>query len=191
MKPSRVERTSTLLLADDADSRIAVVSDTHARPHPKLLDHLTALAPVAILHAGDVGDRATVDRLAEVAPLHAVRGNVDSRALDLPDDLILSIDAGDRSLRLLVTHIGQHGARLRSEVVARARRHRAALVVCGHSHLPFIGGHDGLTVFNPGSAGPRRFDLPVVFGVLEVSGGGVRLGHIDCETGRPWTPPSR
>jgi hypothetical protein len=62
-------------------------------------------------------------------------------------------------------------------------------VVCGHSHVPFIGRDRGLTVFNPGSIGPRRFHLPIVFGTMDVTPAGLRLGHVDCETGAPWTPP--
>jgi hypothetical protein len=55
--------------------------------------------------------------------------------------------------------------------------------------VPFIGQEEDLTVFNPGSAGPRRFGLPILFGTIDVSASGVRLAHIDCETGQPWSPP--
>ena len=65
----------------------------------------------------------------------------------------------------------------------------ASLVVCGHSHVPFIAKQRGLTVFNPGSIGPRRFHLPIVFGTIAVTPQAVRLAHVDCETGRPWSPP--
>ncbi|HEX5658313.1 MAG TPA: metallophosphoesterase family protein, partial [Polyangiales bacterium] len=64
----------------------------------------------------------------------------------------------------------------------------ARLIICGHSHVPFIGRDKGLTVFNPGSVGPRRMRLPIVFGVLEITSGKLSLRHIDCETGRDWTP---
>jgi hypothetical protein len=55
--------------------------------------------------------------------------------------------------------------------------------------VPFVGGERGLTVFNPGSIGPRRFTLPIVFGTIDITSKGLRLGHVDCETGRAWTPP--
>ena len=71
-----------------------------------------------------------------------------------------------------------------------ARARGASLVVCGHSHVPFIGRDQGLVVFNPGSIGPRRFHLPIVFGVIDLGPGGVKLRHVDCETGRTWEPPS-
>lgn len=167
---------------------VAAVADTHSRPHPAVFEQLAALAPAAILHAGDIGDLEVLDRLAAIAPIHAVRGNIDGHARGLPD--VLTIDlVGDRSLRLLMTHIAVAGPRLRGEVARLARAEGAALVVCGHSHVPFIGGHGGLTVFNPGSVGPRRFALPIVYGRIDLAPTGARLAHVDCETGAAWSPP--
>jgi putative phosphoesterase len=148
--------------------------------------HLARLRPDAILHAGDIGDQAVLDDLARLAPLFAVRGNIDGRALDLPDELTL--DLGD-ALRVFLTHIAVAGPRLRADVARAARAAGASMVICGHSHVPFIGEDRGLTVFNPGSVGPRRFTLPIVFGMMDVSPAGVRLAHVDCETGQAWTPP--
>jgi hypothetical protein len=54
--------------------------------------------------------------------------------------------------------------------------------------VPFIGRDRGLLVFNPGSIGPRRFQLPIVFGVLEIEDGQLKMRHVDCETGEVWTP---
>jgi hypothetical protein len=62
------------------------------------------------------------------------------------------------------------------------------MVICGHSHVPFIGRDKGLIVFNPGSIGPRRFQLPIVFGVLRLGPGGISLRHVSCETGETWLP---
>jgi hypothetical protein len=69
-----------------------------------------------------------------------------------------------------------------------ARAEEAVLVVCGHSHVPFPANDRGITVYNPGSVGPRRFHLPIVLGVIDVSAKGVALRHVDCETGEPWRP---
>jgi predicted phosphodiesterase len=55
--------------------------------------------------------------------------------------------------------------------------------------MPFIGRERDLTFFNPGSIGPRRFTLPILFGTIDITPTGVRLGHVDCETGRSWSPP--
>ncbi len=175
-----------MLALDGGVGRIAVVADTHSRPHPGLAARLDEQRPAAILHAGDVGDPDVLDALAAHAPVLAVRGNIDGRAGDLPDELV--IDVGDR-LRMFMTHIAQVGPRLRADVARQARAAGASLVVCGHSHVPFIGEDRGLTVFNPGSVGPRRFHLPIVLGIIDVTASGVRLAHIDCETGKRWMPP--
>jgi predicted phosphodiesterase len=73
-------------------------------------------------------------------------------------------------------------------VAKTARAEDASLVVCGHSHVPFAAHHGGITVFNPGSVGPRRFTLPIVLGTIEWSGGRVSVRHVACETGLPWRP---
>jgi predicted phosphodiesterase len=61
--------------------------------------------------------------------------------------------------------------------------------VCGHSHVPFIGRDRGLAIFNPGSVGPRRFDLPIVWGTMSLGPRGLALAHVDAATGAPWQPP--
>ena len=183
-----VKRTERLALGE-GPARIAVVADTHSRPHPKLAGHLAALEPDAILHAGDIGDLAVLEDLAAVAPLLAVRGNIDTKVRDLADLLTIDLEVGGRAARLLLLHIAVHGPKLRAEVAREARAAGASLVVCGHSHVPFIGQDRGITVFNPGSCGPRRFSLPILFGTMDVTDRGMRLTHIDCETGGPWSPP--
>ena len=165
--------------------RLAVVSDTHSLPHAKTAERLAELEPDAILHGGDIGDLGVLDALAEVAPVYAVRGNIDGTANDLPD--VLTIDVA--GLRILLTHIAVYGPKLRSEVARMAKAEKAALVVCGHSHVPFIGRDQGLTVFNPGSIGPRRFALPIVMGKIDITPSGVKLQHIDAESGAVWLPP--
>lgn len=182
-------RSITLALAEGGAARIAVVADTHGRPHPRLASRLRSLAPQAILHAGDIGDLAVLDALADIAPVHAVRGNVDDRRVETPNTLVIELQTNVGATRLLLTHIALAGVRLLTKTAALARAHGAELVVCGHSHVPFIGRHGALAVFNPGSAGPRRFPLPILFGTIDLSARGLRLGHIDCETGRRWRPP--
>jgi uncharacterized protein len=181
---------ATISVRADGSLRLGIVADTHSRPHPALLEQLRARQPDAILHAGDIGDLEVLDALATVAPVHAVRGNIDVRARDLPDDLTIDIVAdGDPVLRILLLHIGVNGPRLRADAARQAKAVGASLVVCGHSHVPFIGEDRHLVVFNPGSAGPRRFQLPIVFGTIEIGPSGIRLAHVDCETGQPWSPP--
>lgn len=177
--------TKTAKIDADGSVRLAAVADTHSQPHAKTLERLAALKPAAILHGGDIGDLAVLDELAKVAPVYAVRGNIDTRARDLPD--VLTIDIG--ALRILLTHIAVYGPKLRGEIAQLARREKAQLVVCGHSHVPFIGLDKGITVFNPGSVGPRRFSLPICLGAIDISPSGVKLRHVNCETGETWLPP--
>lgn len=181
-----VKQTASLPVEAGASVRLAVVSDTHSHPHAKTAQRLAELAPAAILHGGDIGDLAVLDELAKVAPVYAVRGNIDTHARDLPD--VLTLDVG--ALRILLTHIAVYGPKLRSEVARMAKAERATLVVCGHSHVPFIGIDKGVTVFNPGSIGPKRFSLPILLGTIDVTPSGVRLAHVDAETGTAWLPPA-
>src|SRR5262249_10155736 len=149
MAAGLVKRSETLEMREDALT-IAVVADTHSQPHTAIGLRLGALAPDAILHAGDIGDAGVIDQLAKIAPVFAVRGNIDTRA-GFPDILTLDLVGADHRLRILLIHIGVNGPRLRADVAQMARAERASLVVCGHSHVPFIGQERDLTVFNPGS----------------------------------------
>lgn len=185
-----VQRASATIAAPATGAvRLAVVADTHSAPHPATATLLQAWAPTAILHAGDIGELGVLRVLAAIAPLHAVRGNIDGHGPDLPDVLTIDVARGPAPLRLLLIHIGLHGVRLRPEVARLAKAEGAAVVICGHSHVPFVGLERGLGIFNPGSVGPRRFHLPIVFGTIEIGPDRVRYGHVDAETGQPWSPP--
>jgi len=180
---------ATLALDDRGELRVAVVADTHSHPHPRAAEHIARLAPAAILHAGDIGDLGVLDQLAQIAPVIAVRGNIDERAASVPDAVTIDIQAqGASALRLLLLHIAVYGPKIRADAARLAGAAGARLIVCGHSHLPFVGKDRGFTVFNPGSIGPRRMHLPIVFGMLEIAGAKLSLRHIDCETGEAWSP---
>lgn len=167
-----------------------MVADTHSKPHPAIEQRIRELEPDAILHAGDIGDLEVLDRLAEFGPVFAVRGNIDVLTSKVPDIVTLEVMDGERmKLRLLLLHIAVYGPKLRREVAQLATSERASLVVCGHSHVPFIGRDRGITLFNPGSIGPRRFQLPILLGTIDISRDSARLAHIDCETGTAWLPP--
>lgn len=170
--------------------RLGVVADTHSAPHPRTKELLRALSPSAILHAGDIGEEKVLADLAQVAPVFAVRGNIDARMPGVPDVMLLDFERAETfARRVLMTHIAVNGPVLRADAARLARAEKASLVVCGHSHVPFIGRDRDVYVFNPGSIGPRRFTLPIVFGVLEVGLDRLSMRHIDCETGEPWLPP--
>lgn len=184
-----MQREEVLCLNDRGGLRLAVVADTHSRPHPKSHAWIAALSVDAILHAGDIGDLAVLDELSEIAPVIAVRGNIDERAAELPDVVTIDVRAGDESvLRLVLMHIAVYGPKVRADAARIAVENGARLIVCGHSHVPFVGRDRGLTLFNPGSIGPRRMHLPILFGVLEIASGKLSLRHVDCETGHAWAP---
>jgi putative phosphoesterase len=181
----------TLNTRSDGSFCFGVVADTHSKPHPLARARLAELKPDVILHGGDIGDLAVLDELAQVAPVLAVRGNIDAQVSELPDTLIIELVNQEdvMKLRLLLVHIAVYGPKLRAEVARRASSERAGLVVCGHSHVPFIGRDRGIGMFNPGSIGPRRFQLPIVLGQIQVAANSVTLRHIECATGETWLPP--
>ncbi|HLK38903.1 MAG TPA: metallophosphoesterase family protein [Polyangiaceae bacterium] len=184
-----VQEHARVRVRDDGSLLLAVVADTHSAPHPDAAKHLRAQSPDAILHAGDVGDRVVLDGLRAVAPIFAVRGNIDGRTPGVPDVLTVDVVAGDALLlRILLLHIAVDGPRLRADAARLARSVDATLVVCGHSHVPLVARDGDVSIFNPGSIGPRRFRLPIVFGTIHVTRSAVRLAHFDCETGEPWRP---
>ena len=151
-----------------APRAIGVISDTHGLLRPEAVAALRGVE--AILHAGDVGAPEVLERLAEVAPVTAVRGNNDGApwAETLPATDVLEIDGA----RLYVLHDVK-------ELALDPGAAGFAAVIAGHSHQPRVEERAGVLYFNPGSAGPRRFRLPVTVGRLTVERGRVRGRIID------------
>ncbi|HWL84347.1 MAG TPA: metallophosphoesterase family protein [Polyangiaceae bacterium] len=173
----------------EGDLRLVVVADTHGKPHPRSAELIAGERPDRILHAGDIGDSSVLDQLATIAPVSAVRGNIDGHGTDIPDARVIAVRDGEATLlKFLLLHIAVNGPRLRADAARRARDEDASVVVCGHSHVPFLGRDRELVMFNPGSIGPRRFQLPILFGVIQVSRERVEMKHIDCESGNVWRP---
>ncbi len=139
---------------------IGVISDTHGLLRPEALAALRGVEH--ILHAGDVGDIAILDALREIAPVTAIRGNVDvsGACAELPPTDV--VELGDK-LFYLVHSVHD----LDINPVAAG----VAMVVSGHSHKAEVTVRDGVIYFNPGSAGPRRFALPVTVGFVTVEDG--------------------
>ena len=193
MSPVRKRRVEhvreSLPLRPDGTLNLVVVADTHSRPDPRSADVIARQKPDHILHAGDIGALAVLDGLRAIAPVTAVRGNIDAHVPGVPD--IATIDVTDVArtvVRLVMVHVAVYGPRLRADAARLARAEKAQIVVCGHSHVPFLGRDQGLTVVNAGSIGPRRFRLPIVFAVVEIARDGVSLRHVSCETGETWRP---
>ncbi|MEE7567002.1 metallophosphoesterase family protein, partial [Xanthomonas sp. Kuri4-3] len=132
--------------------RIGLISDTHGLLRPQALDALRGCE--LIVHAGDVGKPEVLAALRALAPLHAIRGNIDVQpwAQSLPATLDLEVGG----VRLHVRH----------DLKTLGPAVRADVVVTGHSHKPLIETRDGVLYVNPGSAGPRRFSLPVTVATL-------------------------
>jgi len=137
-----------------------VISDTHGLLRPEALEALRGSDH--ILHLGDVGDPAILGRLREVAPVTAVRGNVDGGEWTHSLPLTEVVEAGGVLLYLI--HILDH---LTLDPAAAGFH----AVLFGHTHRPEIRRQAGVLYLNPGSAGPRRFQLPVTVARLEVAGG--------------------
>jgi uncharacterized protein len=144
-------------------SSIGVISDTHGLLRPEALDALSGSD--YIIHAGDVGAPEILAELRAIAPVTAVRGNVDGGvwARALPQTEVLEVGG----VSIYILHI-------LSELDLKPEIAGFAAVIYGHSHVPKQETKHGVLYFNPGSAGPRRFNLPVTVGRLTVEDATVR-----------------
>lgn len=142
---------------------VGVISDTHGLLRPEALAALHGSD--YIIHAGDVGDPAILDKLAEIAPVTAVRGNVDhgAWAQKIPVTNVLEVS----EVSIYVLHSIQ-------ELDLKPEAAKFAAIICGHSHVPEQKIKNGVLYFNPGSAGPRRFKLPVSMGWLTIENGKIK-----------------
>ena len=136
--------------------RIGVISDTHGLLRPEAVQALAGC--VHILHTGDVGDDAILDRLRTIAPLTAIRGNVDHSGAcgQLPATETIELDGK----LIYMIHA-------REDLDLHPHAAGMAAIIFGHSHQPETSWSNGVLYFNPGSAGPRRFSLPATLGILE------------------------
>jgi uncharacterized protein len=139
---------------------IGVISDTHGLLRPEAVAALRGVEH--ILHAGDVGDIAILDALREIAPVTAIRGNVDvsGACAELP-----ATDVVELGGKLFYLVHSLHDLDINPLAAG------VAMVVSGHSHKASVQVRDGVIYFNPGSAGPRRFSLPVTVGFVTVEDG--------------------
>jgi uncharacterized protein len=143
--------------------RIGLISDTHNLVRPEALEWLAGCE--AIVHAGDVCAPHVLEALARIAPVTAVRGN---------NDIGLWADGLPGETTLAIAGIAIHVVHDIADLSVDPRARSIDVVVTGHSHKPFVETRDGVLFVNPGSAGPRRFTLPVSAGVLVVQGGRAR-----------------
>lgn len=137
--------------------KIGVISDTHGLLRPEVAPALAGVD--RILHCGDVGRFSILDELRKIAPVTAIRGNIDreGKCAQLPETEVVLAEG--RYIYMLhdlkSLHLDPAAARF-------------AAVLCGHTHVPNFYTRKGVLYFNPGSCGPRRFELPVTVGLLSV-----------------------
>lgn len=143
---------------------VGVISDTHGLLRPEALDALAGVEH--ILHAGDVGDPRILETLAEIAPVTAIRGNVDQWGECAKLPATDAVELGGR-LFYLVHSVG--------DLDIHPAVAGVATVVSGHSHKPSVEVRGGVMYLNPGAAGPRRFNLPVTVALATVDKGGVEV----------------
>ena len=153
--------------------RIGLISDTHGLLRPEAAAFLRGSD--FIVHAGDIGNEQVLEGLEALAPVTAVRGNNDKGpwADGIPETAILDVDG----VSIYVLH----------DIAAMSLDPAAAgfrVVVSGHSHRPSSKTEHGVLYVNPGSAGPRRFKLPISLGELQVHDGSVTSRHFEIEVSR-------
>ena len=152
--------------------RIAIVSDTHGLLRPEIVTRLKSCE--LILHAGDIGKPAILGSLQEIAPVHAVRGNVDwDWGMKLPEELVTNL----YGFRIYMIHNKSQMATGLSDI---------DFVIYGHSQKYEEKIIDSVTYLNPGSCGPRRFRLPITMMILTLDPGAhsFQVERIDCSSKR-------
>jgi putative phosphoesterase len=141
--------------------RIGVISDTHGLFDRALLRHFSGVDH--ILHAGDIGRREVIEQLEQIAPVTAVSGNVDGfEASGFPVEQVIEM-AGHR---IALYHRLYEKGKLTRDGAQFLKRTKPAICVYGHTHQPKAEWCEGVLLFNPGSAGPKRFHLPRVIELL-------------------------
>jgi uncharacterized protein len=161
------------VLVARTESTVGLISDTHGLLRPEALTTLSGAD--YIIHAGDIGGANILERLSAIAPVTAVRGNNDKGAWAsrIPETAVLQVGAA-------IIYVIHDVSALDLDP-APAGFHA---VIAGHSHHPSIELREGVVFINPGSAGPRRFKLPVSVGWLTVSGTSIKPRLVELTVGR-------
>ena len=141
-------------------TKIGVISDTHGLMRPEATEAL--IGSDMIVHAGDIGSCKILEALERIAPLKAIRGNVDKWAADMGDTEVFEVDGRYFYVLHDIKELDLDPASAEIDVV-----------ISGHSHKPDIRRDNGVLYLNPGSAGPRRFTLPVTLAKLTVTSSAV------------------
>jgi uncharacterized protein len=153
--------------------RIGVIADTHGRLDPVVQRHFKGVD--YIFHAGDIGDRSVIEQLEQIAPVTAVSGNVDGdEQSGFSSEVIIEL-AGRR---IAMRHILYERGKMTKEGRAVLDRERPDICIFGHTHQPKAEWFGKTLLFNPGSAGPKRFKLSRCLGILVLARQGIIPKHI-------------
>ena len=153
--------------------RIGVLSDTHGLFDRAIVRHFAGVDH--ILHAGDIGKREVIEQLEQIAPVTVISGNVDGfEASGFPVERVVEL-AGHR---IALYHRLYEKGKLTREGASFLKRTAPDVRVYGHTHQPKAEWREGMLLFNPGSAGPKRFHLPRAIGLLLCHGEAVEAQHI-------------
>ena len=149
--------------------RIGVIADTHGLFDPAIRRHFRSVDH--ILHAGDIGDRSVIEELEKIAPVTVVSGNIDNNdeQSGFPAEAVIEL-AG---LRVAIRHILYEGGKMTKEGRAFLEHEHPDVCIFGHTHQPKVEWYGKTLLFNPGSAGPKRFKLPRGLGVLVLARRGI------------------
>lgn len=160
VKSSKAVTANVEVTTRKAPWRVGLISDTHGLLRPEAVRFLRGADH--IIHAGDIGAPKILEELRTIAPVTAVRGNNDRERWARGVPLMADLKIGDVAI-----HVLHDLAELKPD-------HGCRVVVSGHSHKPVVQERGGVLYVNPGSAGPRRFTLPIALGELKISGSRLR-----------------
>ncbi|GKS60029.1 phosphoesterase [Nitrospira sp.] len=156
-----------------APVRIGVIADTHGRFDPELFQCFAGVTH--ILHAGDIGDREVIRQLERIAPVTAISGNVDGFSRSgFPAERVIELAGRLIALR----HVVYEGQEVNVTAARYLDRVRPDICVFGHTHRPFSTWRGTAFLFNPGSAGPKRFRLPRTVGLLRLFPAHLESEHV-------------
>ncbi len=158
-------------------ARIGVISDTHGLLDPRVLDLFAGVNH--IIHAGDIGNEDVIWQLEDIAPVIAVRGNIDAPAMCFPNERMAVISERTFYVRHQFATTEKMSAAQKRIIEQRMPE----VVVFGHSHKSYVGYWRGTLLFNPGGAGAKRFNLPRSIGLLELYDDHIASRVVDLETG--------
>ena len=153
--------------------RIGVIADTHRLYDPAVEEHFAGVT--AIVHAGDIGDRAVIESLQGIAPVVAISGNVDDyERSGYPRQIVIR----RQGKTVAVRHVLYEKGKLTEDARKWLDSLQPDVCIFGHSHRPTIAWYGRTLLFNPGSAGPRRFTLPRAIGILTITPDRVVPAHV-------------